>query len=101
MLTRRTLGQRVRARREHLGLSQEALAAAAGVSRDSISRLERGRISPNLVTFGKIAETLNTSASALLAEQHSAELTELVYRLPDHDQHNVVVMLRALADHLS
>ena len=101
MLTRRTIGKRIRERRHALHLSQEALAANAGVSPETIRRLEAGQISPNLATFGKAADGLQVSASALLAEQTSDELTELVLRLPSHDQQNIVVMLRALADHLT
>ena len=101
MLTRRLIGQRVRTRRLALGLSQEALAAVAGVSPESIRRLERGKTSPNLTTFGKIAEGLQSSVSLVLAEHKSTELTELVLRLPGSTQENMVVMLRALADHLS
>jgi transcriptional regulator with XRE-family HTH domain len=84
-----------------LSLSQEALAAIAGVSRETIRRLEAGRITPNLVTLGKVADGLRVSASALLAERQSDELTELVLGLPGHEQQNMVVMLRALSDHLA
>jgi transcriptional regulator with XRE-family HTH domain len=101
MLTRRRIGQRIRDRRHTLNLSQEALAEAAGVSRETVRRLERGRISPNLATFGKIADGLQTSAASLLAENPSEELTNLVLRLPGREQKNMVVMLRALADHLT
>jgi transcriptional regulator with XRE-family HTH domain len=84
-----------------LDLSQEALAEIAGVSRETIRRVEQGIITPNLVTFGKIADGLGVSASALLAERVSDELTELVLGLPSGEQENMVVMLRALADHLA
>jgi transcriptional regulator with XRE-family HTH domain len=101
VLTRRAIGKRIRARRHHLSLSQEALAAIAGVSRETIRRLEAGRITPNLATLGKVADGLRVSASALLAERQSDELTELVLGLPGHEQQNMVVMLRALSDHLA
>ena len=101
MLSRREISRRVLARRHRLDLSQEALAEAAGVSRETIRRLEQGSISPNLLTFGKVADGLRMSAAALLAEKMSDELTELVLGLPDHEQENMVVMLRALADHLA
>jgi transcriptional regulator with XRE-family HTH domain len=101
VLTRRALGKRLRTRRHDLSLSQEALAALAGVSRETIRRLERGTITPNLVTLGKIADGLQLSPSALLAERSSDELTDLVLRLPSRERDNMVVMLRALSDHLA
>ena len=39
----RDLGREVRRQREFLGLSQERLARAAGVSQGAVSRLEAGR----------------------------------------------------------
>jgi transcriptional regulator with XRE-family HTH domain len=101
VLTRRVIGKRIRARRQHLGLSQEALAAVAGVSRETIRRLEAGRITSNLETFGKVADGLRISASALLAERASDELTDLMLRLPGRERQNMIVMLRALSDHLA
>ncbi len=101
VLTRQTIGERVLARRHSLDLSQEALAEVAGVSRETIRRVEQGSITPNLITFGKIADGLRVSPAALLAEKVSDELTELVLGLPDAEQENMVVMIRALADHLA
>ncbi len=47
------------------GLSQVDLAAAAGLSPFTISRLERGLHSPNLKTVQAIARALGRSASAV------------------------------------
>lgn len=101
MLTRREIAQRVVARRHDLSLSQEALAELAEVSRETIRRLEQGGVSPNLATFGRIADALGMSAALLLAERTSDELSELVLTLPEREQENVVVMLRALSQHLA
>lgn len=96
----RILAKNLHARRRQAGLSQEELAEMAGVSRETIHRLEHGEINPHVETVGKLADALQLSVSALLAERASDELTELVLRLPSREQENMVVMLRALSDHL-
>jgi transcriptional regulator with XRE-family HTH domain len=48
------------------GLSQEALAANAGVERSHMGKLERGEHLPNLVGFFKIAAALGCSAAQLM-----------------------------------
>lgn len=49
----------IRARREKLGLSQEALAARCGLEQTSISKLELGVVSEPLFSTGlKIADAL-------------------------------------------
>jgi transcriptional regulator with XRE-family HTH domain len=61
-----TLGEYLRLRREHLGLSQGALGRASGVSPSMISRLESGkrRATPGLLYL--LAEPLQVSYSQLL-----------------------------------
>jgi len=99
MLTPRQLGKRVLDRRHNLGLTQDALAAAAGVSTETIRRFELGTINPNIATFLKIAAGLQASGASLLAERVSDEVTELVLGLPLHEQEIAFVMLRALSDY--
>lgn len=52
--------------RELAGISQEDLAAAAGLDRTYISQLERGLKSPTLNTLAKLANCLEVSAQFLL-----------------------------------
>lgn len=61
------MGDRIKARRCELGLSQEELANRAGVSRVQISNLERGE-SKNIQskTALAIAEALDTTAAWIL-----------------------------------
>jgi transcriptional regulator with XRE-family HTH domain len=51
-------GRRVRAAREALGLSQEALSEIVGVHRTMIGTIERGEVGPTLTTIVRIAEGL-------------------------------------------
>lgn len=63
------IGPRVRERRNALGLSLTDLAALAGCHRQSIHRVERGRVSPSLRLATRLASALGTSVGDLLAEK--------------------------------
>jgi putative molybdopterin biosynthesis protein len=56
---------RLRRRREDLGLAQEALARAVGLSRQALSALEAGRALPSLPTALALARALGTTVEAL------------------------------------
>jgi len=57
----------IKALRESRGWSQEALAEAAGLSRDAISRIERGDREPKLATLEDIASAVGLELAQLLA----------------------------------
>jgi transcriptional regulator with XRE-family HTH domain len=61
------LGNVIRTAREVNGLSQEALADAAGLHRTYISLLERGLRNPSLVVLVRLAAALGISAAELVA----------------------------------
>lgn len=56
--TLQTVGERIRAKRLALSLSQTALADKIGSSQSVISELESGLVSPNLSLLTRIAEAL-------------------------------------------
>jgi putative transcriptional regulator len=58
-------GVRIRAVRKELGLTQQALAAAVQVSRQTIIAMETGDYAPSVYLALKIARTLRTSVEAL------------------------------------
>jgi transcriptional regulator with XRE-family HTH domain len=60
------LGERIRELRRRRGLSQEALADAAGLDRTYISSCERGKRNVSLLTLYRIAAALDVEPSALL-----------------------------------
>lgn len=63
------LGQRVRALREERGLTQHALARAAGIATDMVSRLENGHYgSPGLRTLLRLADGMAVKVAAMLPE---------------------------------
>lgn len=50
------------------GLSQEALAEAAGIHFTTVSLLEHGKRAPTIVTVEKLAVALGTTMAALITE---------------------------------
>jgi len=59
-------GQVLRAHRTDKGLSQEALADAAGLDRTYISMLERGIRQPTLGSLFALADALGTTAGRMV-----------------------------------
>jgi HTH-type transcriptional regulator / antitoxin HipB len=51
-------GSAVRAARRRAGVSQSELAELAGMSQPSVARLERGVVSPTVITLDRIARAL-------------------------------------------
>ena len=60
------LGRRVKAAREQRGLSQEALASKAGISRGYLARLEIGRHEPSLTMLETLAKALKVKLADLV-----------------------------------
>ena len=59
-------GDRVRAYRQRLGLSQESLAANASINRTYIASLEAGRRNPSLDLMARLALALDVDLGELL-----------------------------------
>lgn len=64
-------GQRVRAARETMGISQEALAVRAGLHRTAITHIERATRSSTLNTIEKLATALEIHPRDLIPELQS------------------------------
>ncbi len=60
------IGQRIRAARADLSLTQKALGALAGVHDVHISRLEAGSLDTRISTLRKISEALQVPLAELL-----------------------------------
>ena len=81
-------GARVRAVRQRQGLTLDALAAAAGISRATLSNLERGEHSPSLTAATNVARALRVSLAELLGDEDRrpvvtiAKAERLIFRDP-------------------
>lgn len=64
----RRFGIVLRRRREAAGLSQEALAAEAGLHRNYVGLLERGQRMPSILIVQQLAKALGTTMADLLGE---------------------------------
>lgn len=62
------LAQRLATLREERALSLDELAAASGISRATLSRLERGETSPTAALLGKLCAVFGLPMSRLVAE---------------------------------
>ena len=65
----RRVGTRLRLARQAKGLSQEAVALAAGLDRSYVSGLERGEFNVSLLVLAKLARAAGTRVSALLESE--------------------------------
>lgn len=63
------VGARLRKAREAKGLSQEALALAAGLDRSYVSGLERGEFNVSIVALAKLARAASVRLSALVESE--------------------------------
>lgn len=76
------LGQRIRAARGELGMSQERLAHESGLDRSYVGRVERGENNLTFVTLVRIARALNRDVAALttgLPETHAKVVKPVIY----------------------
>ena len=94
------IGARIRSAREHLGLSQEELAARADVNAGYLSLIERGQREPSLSKLHKIATATNLTLGDLLGAAEvpatlvcDREVSRLMAQVPDDKR-------KALLDHL-
>lgn len=67
-------GAAVRARRKHLGISQEALAERAGLHRTYIADVERGARNLSLSSIEKLARALEVHISTLFTHAGEAKV---------------------------
>lgn len=73
----RALGKRVREFREQAGVKQDQLARAVGLSRTSITNIERGRQGVQAYLLSRIAETLGRLPADFLPGDRSKPTTPI------------------------
>ncbi len=62
------IGRHIRGMRDERGMKQNHLAQKAGISREELSRFERGRVSPTMRTLHGLSAALDVSLGDLLEE---------------------------------
>lgn len=62
------IGQKIKDHRNRLGLTQQELADRSELTKGYISQLERGQVTPSVVTLLDLIECLGTSASEFFKE---------------------------------
>jgi transcriptional regulator with XRE-family HTH domain len=65
------LGERLRARRRTLGLTQEALAEKVGIAPQFLGRIERGVALPSVPTLFRLTEVLGLGVDELLSREEA------------------------------
>lgn len=61
------LGATIRAARLERGLSQEALADAAGIDRSHMGKIERGERNVSVLNVARVSDALEVTIAALMA----------------------------------
>ena len=69
----RIFAENVQRKRRHLGLTQEDLAARLGIAQQSMSRMERGVMTPKFERLPDIARELHCTVAALFVEPEAGD----------------------------
>lgn len=78
------VGKQIRLLREQRSLSQQALASASGISRNTLSLIERGQTSPTVSTLKSLASALSIHINAFFQPFNEASI---VYTKADQRPH--------------
>ena len=102
----RRFGERIKQRREELGLTQEQFAEQLGLTTNYISTIERGASFPRydkLVAIINGLETSETSADSIFCDviEHTTEyratwLSEKIAGLPPEEQQRIMEIIELL-----
>lgn len=100
------LGERIRQKRKDSHLSQEAFAEKAGISVNTVSRIEGGQSAMSVEVFAKLVEILDADANELLGrlagEKRKSDPVETAIarlrQLKPKEQRIVTRTMKALMD---
>ena len=101
------LGERIRQKRKDSHLSQETFAEKAGISVNTVSRIEGGQAAMSVEIFAKLVVVLDTDADELLGRRAKAKGNDPVEttaarirRLKPKEQKIVLKTIKALMDRI-
>ncbi|WP_439671220.1 Transcriptional regulator, XRE family protein [Cupriavidus necator] len=92
------VGKRLAERRKELGLSQATLGERLGLEKESVSRIESGKIAPSLSRLAMFCDALNLSFEELLMDvsTHPSDSAKaLIASLEDLSPRQRDIVLRA------
>lgn len=72
----KTIGLKIKERRQALGITQEVVANALEVNASHISNIERGRANPSLTALVKIANILRCSVDCFICEEYNFDVAD-------------------------
>ena len=98
------LGERIRQKRKASHFAQEVLAEKAGISVNTVSRIEGGQAAMSVEIFAKLVEVLDADANELLGrntgtgESPAYKMISRILKLPPKKQKVVIQTMTALID---
>lgn len=101
------LSRNITARRHVIGLTQAQVAERLGVDTETVSRFERGKHVPSLLTLERLAAVLATTVGELLAEKpnqsddQSLVMMSWMAALRPDDQAFAQALLKQCCDYLA
>lgn len=96
------LGKCIREKRQEARLSQEMIAEQAGISVNTVSRIEGGQTAMSVKIFNKLVQILDGDANVLLgsnvqAAEERISLWELFQRARNLDQREQEIVVHTMA----
>ena len=95
------LGERIRKRRQEMKLSQESFAEKAGISVNTVSRIEGGQTAMSVEIFRKMIEILETDANILLGKEEGdterqESVQEVLYQIQKLDWKEQKIIMQTI-----
>lgn len=94
-------GRMVRDARRHAGLTQRQLAAKAGISQETIARIERGRVDPRVMTLDRLLEACGTALESMPRLGIGIDRTQIQERLSVSMERRLLVAMADDAHYVS
>lgn len=104
--TNQLIGKSIAKYRQKAGLTQEQLAEILNLGNETVSRMERGLIMPNVARLLELADIFGCSAADLLGEastrnsDHCRQIEGLLADLSDNDRILLLDLLAKLVQRL-
>jgi transcriptional regulator with XRE-family HTH domain len=101
-----SIGRAIAKQRVRSQLTQEEVAERLGVGNEAVSRIERGRVIPNIVRLIELAEIFNCEAAELLGQasfhidDQSSRMRQLLTPLSQDDRKLVIDIVENLTTRL-